>query len=221
MEPITRLKKPLFEELSKFEQNMLLKDNIDYDKIDDPILAIQLIKSYEVYALLDYIIDIQLVLFKNDIKNYITINISDEEAYKFANKTSVPKKYSSMPMNISIKTLSNYDIKRLDNDTSIINALQARGLKLSTKDLKEAFPKFRSLMYFYCFRSCVENIKLRNELNQLGLAEYTKKVTLRYLSKEEYEILCSRPIDINKEQKFTIDLQRKKRNIRKHVPKKK
>ena len=176
-----------FDKLTEFEQTMLLRDGIDIDEITDLRLTAEILKRYQIYVLIDLFIDIQFTLYKLYLHNTSGIEFSDDEVYSMAS-SNISKELKYKDNLLKLEGYKEEDIERINHDIALINALRD-DISLDLKEMKIIFPNFKAMVYFASEKSCIDNINLKHNLQEIGLNDYSKKVITRLLGEEAYQSL--------------------------------
>ena len=210
-----------FDKLTKFEQYMLTKDGINIDEIESLYLTSEILSRYHIYVLIDLVTDMQLTLYKGYLYNLYGKELTDEEVYSMASP-AISKKidYKSnilIPKNLPIE----YGY-RLAHDSALIKALKERGISVDLNELRKLFPNYKAMLYYCGEKSCIDNIILKNELNKIGLEDYSKTIITRLLGEEAYLTLGKDTLgydDTIKSEnlKISLSISKKKPNIKRLI----
>lgn len=226
MDKITEKPVINFDKLTKFEQYMLIEDNIDIESIkmrtiSDLRLVSEILSRYHIYVLIDLVTDMQFTLYKGYLSNLYGKEFTDEEVYSMASP-AISKK---LDYKSNILTIENLPLEygyRASHDAALVRALKGKGVSVDLKELKKLFPNFKSMLYLTSEKSCIEGINLRSKLIKIGLEEYSKTIITRLVGEDAYLTLGkeAEEYDDNIKQedlKFSFSLSKNKTPIKKLI----
>lgn len=206
------------EELTLFEQCMLKKDSIDLDEIDSLPLTALILKNYQTFAIVDLVIDFHFVHYKRLMEAMKKKTLTESEVIELAKTEGVTPKAECVQMLLGKNDFNVEQLSRLSHDIALIDKLQTKGIVFCSDDIKRFMPNIRIIKEL----SKLPNIKLillREQLNEMGLEDYTRKVIVNNLGAEDYLYLGK--IFDDKTDDLTIDKIYAKMNVYRKIPIKK
>ena len=178
-----------FEELPQYLQNCVQKYNIKYNTAQG---IGQMIYMGNMGLFINYFADIQFIIVKRNIETQTGKSISDDELYKLILNTTPT--LTDKISNYSINNLTMEDLNMIYRDFNIILKLYKKNkfFSIDYGKLNAVINHIhrRNLKVFANKKSCIDNIKAKKNLNDLGLQEYINvliKDTLDEVAKEEQD----------------------------------
>lgn len=175
-----------FEKYDPFAQNFIKKYNVDYKSCD----GFKKVVNFQNCAIMiNYMGNIHSVIVKRYLENKHGKPISDEELYEYIDdkKVQLMDNITSFPFDEN--TLTVEDRAEIWKNMGMLWELYIRNVFLGCLDQRRLDAlanavKTYSIKLFANKRSCIENLRKKKILDELGLQEYIQKVAPELLQLE-------------------------------------